>query len=561
VTNRYDTFLRRTNLSLLYSPSTLQTINFGYDSASRLQAVSDGTNSATYSYLANSPLVDHVLFTNNGVFRMARTNRYDYLKRLLSVTNRPAGGSPIASVYGYNAASQRTSLTNDASERWDFRYDYLGQVTNGWKYDSGGQVINDHRFAYFFDDIGNRKQTVTNGTTINYAANLLNQYTNVGGWALTNDADGNLTADLRCQYGWDAENRLVAVTNGSLRLSLTYDWEGRRIRKVVSVVDVPISTNSFIYDGWNLIAVLGPQPSVLESFTWGTDLSGTLQGGGGVGGLLSVTYRGTQTTNCFAAYDGNGNVVALVNGADASIAAQYEYGPFGEVLRATGPMARANPFRFSTKYQDDETDLLYYGYRYLSTSSGRWLSRDPLGEKWGGKNLYAALSNDPLSKTDSLGLLIIGNPAFCYECRCKKVNLGPVGPVEAFSADGIKTPNVSIGPAIPRSFDTEGMLAPHLCKCKYRDSGHSTTIVNGDKRERDFRTFDKPYREKEIPCTADVDYPGLKLEGLPPDAPLDIDLTVNMTVTAICDGTDGSHAEASVPVRYHFKQHITGPSK
>ena len=240
---------------------------------------------------------------------------------------------------------------------------------------------------------------------------------------------------------------------------------------------------------------------------------------------------------------------------------QYEYGPFGEVIRATGPMARANPFRFSTKYQDDETDLLYYGYRYLSTSSGRWLSRDPLGEKWGGKNLYAALSNDPLSKTDSLGLLIIGNPAFCYECRCKKVNLGPVGPVEAFSDDGIKTPNVSIGPAIPRSFDTEGMLAPHLCKCKYRDSGHSTTIVNGDKRERDFRTFGKPYLEKEIPCTADVDYPGLKLEGLPPDAPLDIDLTVNMTVTAICDGTDGSHAEASVPVRYHFKQHITGPSK
>ena len=81
VTNRYDTFLRRTNLSLLYPPSTLHTINFAYDSASRLQAVSDGTNSATYSYLANSPLVDHVLFTNSGVFRMARTNRYDYLNR------------------------------------------------------------------------------------------------------------------------------------------------------------------------------------------------------------------------------------------------------------------------------------------------------------------------------------------------------------------------------------------------------------------------------------------------------------------------------------------------
>lgn len=52
--------------------------------------------------------------------------------------------------------------------------------------------------------------------------------------------------------------------------------------------------------------------------------------------------------------------------------------PFGEVIRATGPMAKANPLRFSTKYQDDETDLLYYGYRYYNASTGRWLNPDPL---------------------------------------------------------------------------------------------------------------------------------------------------------------------------------------
>jgi hypothetical protein len=49
-------------------------------------------------------------------------------------------------------------------------------------------------------------------------------------------------------------------------------------------------------------------------------------------------------------------------------------GPFGELLRATGPMAKANPFSFSTKYQDDETDLPYYGYRYLNALTGRWIS-------------------------------------------------------------------------------------------------------------------------------------------------------------------------------------------
>ena len=136
---------------------------------------------------------------------------------------------------------------------------------------------------------------------------------------------------------------------------------------------------------------------------WGLDLSGSAQGAGGVGGLLAVTYTGAQTTNCFVAFDGNGNVAALADAGSTNILAQYEYGPFGEVLRATGPMAKANPFRFSTKYQDDETDLLYYGYRYYNSGTGRWLSRDP-AEEWGSFMLYSFVANDPQSVIDDTGL-------------------------------------------------------------------------------------------------------------------------------------------------------------
>ena len=82
--------------------------------------------------------------------------------------------------------------------------------------------------------------------------------------------------------------------------------------------------------------------------------------------------------------------------------ATYEYGPFGEVIRATGPMAKANPFRFSTKYQDDETDLLYYGNRYYNASTGRWLSSDPIGED-GGLNVYGFVSNDGINSWDAIG--------------------------------------------------------------------------------------------------------------------------------------------------------------
>ena len=82
--------------------------------------------------------------------------------------------------------------------------------------------------------------------------------------------------------------------------------------------------------------------------------------------------------NCFVAFDGNGNVAALINAADGTSVAQYEYCPFGELVRATGPVRGNNPWRFATKYQDDETDLVYYGHRYLK--DGRWLSRDSIGE-------------------------------------------------------------------------------------------------------------------------------------------------------------------------------------
>jgi RHS repeat-associated protein len=158
----------------------------------------------------------------------------------------------------------------------------------------------------------------------------------------------------------------------------------------------------YAYDGWNSMAILDHQCSILYSFTWGLDLSGTMQGAGGVGGLLAITDASTGSHFC--AYDGNGNVTALVKADGSGLTAQYEYGPFGELLRATGPMAKANPFRFSTKYQDDETDLLYYGYRYYDPSTGRWPSRDPIEER-GGLNLYGFAGNSPLNGVDPFGLL------------------------------------------------------------------------------------------------------------------------------------------------------------
>ncbi len=227
------------------------------------------------------------------------------------------------------------------------------------------------------------------------------------------DADGNLLRDGRWTYAWDAENRLIrmestpeAVTAGArhLRLEFAYDSQHRRIRKTVeefggewSVIDDRL----LVYDGWNLLAELDATASTVErSYLWGLDLSDTFQGAGGVGGLL-MNAAGDEIH--FPIYDGNGNTMALVDAATGTETAQYEYGPFGEPIRATGPAAETNPFRFSTKYTDPETHLLYYGFRYLNPSTARWLNRDPIEES-GGLNLYALVGNNGVDAWDYLGL-------------------------------------------------------------------------------------------------------------------------------------------------------------
>jgi RHS repeat-associated protein len=76
------------------------------------------------------------------------------------------------------------------------------------------------------------------------------------------------------------------------------------------------------------------------------------------------------------------------------------------LIRSTGPQAKANPFRFSTKYTDEESDLVYYGYRYYSPSLGRWINRDPIEEE-DDLNLYGFCRNDGLNARDKDGRLAV----------------------------------------------------------------------------------------------------------------------------------------------------------
>ncbi|MCX8156482.1 MAG: hypothetical protein N3J91_08560 [Verrucomicrobiae bacterium] len=155
-----------------------------------------------------------------------------------------------------------------------------------------------------------------------------------------------------------------------------------------------------------MIAEVEEVTGEVRTHVWGAGLSGTLQGAGGVGGLLmTFIINGPNAGLYFPVYDGNGNVMGYVRGADGLLVAQYEYGPLGELLRATGPLSQTfNPL-FSTKPLDWETGLYYYGYRYYNPSTGRWPSRDPIAEN-GGLNLYGFVYNNPPNLVDKDGRIV-----------------------------------------------------------------------------------------------------------------------------------------------------------
>ncbi|MFN0136109.1 MAG: RHS repeat-associated core domain-containing protein [Phycisphaerae bacterium] len=174
-----------------------------------------------------------------------------------------------------------------------------------------------------------------------------------------------------------------------------------------------------------------PVNTVLRKYTWGRDLGGGLESAGGIGGLLAVedtnaTPATTDDQSLAFLYDANGNVGQVVDWAQttasAALKAKYEYDVYGNVTASGGSYATANPFRFSTKYWDDETGLGYWGYRYYEPRMGRWVSRDPYQEE-GGKHLLAYAFNDPCNRSDSLGELSVVSPgtaasAAAASCTC-----------------------------------------------------------------------------------------------------------------------------------------------
>jgi RHS repeat-associated protein len=410
-----------------------------YDFINRLSSIANGAyDSHAYGYNAANQRTN-VVRADGSYWVYA----YDNLGQVISGKRYWSDGTPVAGQqheYVFDDIGNRTSAKSGGNSSGtglrteNYTRNRLNQYTQkdeaatfdvlGLANASATVTVNGSS-AYRKNEYFHKEVSVSNGSapvwqsvsTIaslggSTTTNTGNMYVAKTPEVLTYDLDGNQLTDGRWSNTWDAENRLtIQETIGTVpagakkRLIHEYDWMGRRIRKQVydwvSSAWSLVRDERFLYDGWNVIAILSSATTIQQTQLWGKDLSGTLQGAGGVGGLLALTHYPSAKTY-FTGYDGNGNVTVLIDGVSGLTEGNFEYGPFGELIRASGTAVAVCPWRFSTKYEDAETGMLYYGYRFYNPSTGRWLSRDPIEED-GGPNLFAFVYNQPQHFVDVLG--------------------------------------------------------------------------------------------------------------------------------------------------------------
>ena len=259
-------------------------------------------------------------------------------------------------------------------------------------------------YSYSYDSVGNSLHSACNAATNLYTANALNQYTAILRDSAppcepTYDADGNLTAWNGTALEWDPDNRLYYGGGGTSDFGFFRDWSGRAFSETENAY-----YTDRVFDGWNpvyerLVDGWTETPVSDTVYVWGTDLSGTMRGVGGVGGLLAVKRNGVWYAPL---YDANGNITAYVS-ENGDTVATYEYDAFGATISQSGMMADSFRHRFSTKPWIAAFGVYDFGERLYSPELRRWLSRDPIGES-DSANLYLYCHNSALQKFDFIGL-------------------------------------------------------------------------------------------------------------------------------------------------------------
>jgi RHS repeat-associated protein len=422
-----------------YSSPLVQTLSLpngmsitnGYDAVGRLTTTAmlnsslAAQDSQQYGYNANSWRTSQTRYDGSSV-----AYTYDRIGQLKTATAKESGGTPRLNEqlgYAYDAAGNLNTRANNTLTQ-TFGVNSINELTSATRAGTLTAAGNTAQTATSVNINGQSAATYGDKTFATSAglslANGANTFTTVVQYAsqtLTNitisqlstpvtflyDANGNLTNDGLRSLSYDDENQLIDVTIvGQSKSDFFYDGLGRRriVRDYVWAGAWSLTNEvHYIYDGNLAIQEWDANNNVLVTYDRGIDLSGSLQGAGGVGGLLARTdIKGT----IYYHSDGMGNVTTLFDKYQ-TLEGRYLYDSYGNIVGKWGPYADVNLYRYSSKQFLPLSGLYYYGGRFYDPNLQRFVNQDPLGIL-GGSNPYEFVLNGPMMYFDPNGFYTFG---------------------------------------------------------------------------------------------------------------------------------------------------------
>ena len=241
----------------------------------------------------------------------------------------------------------------------------------------------------------------------------------------TYDANGNLTSDGVRAFAWDADgareredgapgsgvpgakqrvskvgapgatdeqNRLISIIEGSKKSKFSYDGLGRRVRIRELDRGTETSNRTFVWSGTAIVE---------ERNAAGTQASKRYYARG------LVDRTGSEDKKYYYTFDHLGSTREVVEDDGVTVAARYDYDPFGRVEKLGG--SYDVDFLYTGHLHHLPSGLYLTHYRAYDPDTGVWLSRDPQ-DYIDGPNPYAYVLNNPINSIDPTGealLLII----------------------------------------------------------------------------------------------------------------------------------------------------------
>jgi RHS repeat-associated protein len=345
-----------------------------FDPLGRIVAINNALGQFRMGYVGNTRQMAWEAYPNG------QTNLFTYYDnindhRLRQFTHLKPDGSLLSGFgYSYDANGKIISCTNQwdnlPARVWNYSYDAADQLIGASRFEGSAPIAS---FIHTYDPAGNRTSAVVNNVTNRFDHNSLNQLIS-GDVALANGVT----------YEWDAADRLIAINQGSRRSEFSYDGLDRRVRIVEKTNGVVLSDTWFLWCGAVLSEARDAGGTVVTRrfFAQGETQSEP-------GGTAKLFYTRDHLGSVREATDSTG-----------VLKARFDYQPYGEQLVLAAGITPSFGFTGHFRHQASGINLTHY--RGFDPGTGRWLSRDPLGEA-AGLNLYAYVYGDPINLVDPTG--------------------------------------------------------------------------------------------------------------------------------------------------------------